>query len=80
MDFDGDPSPVVLDLYASIFEKRDFYVFTDARDRLIDTVINHFRDQMVQTGFAGRSDIHSRSFPYGFEPFQDLDILSSVIL
>ena len=44
-----------------------------AGQRLVDGVIDHFVDQMMQARFTGGPDIHGRSQADGLEPFQNFD-------
>lgn len=48
--------------------------------RLIDSVVHHFPDQVVQTPFPGGTDVHTGALTNGFEPFEDLDGISAVLV
>ena len=52
---------------------------TVASECLIDGVVHHLKDQMVQTGTVGGiTDIHARAFAHCLEAFEDSDVLGSV--
>ena len=45
---------------------------------LVDGVVHDLVDQVVKAPGAGRSDVHARPLSYGFEPFQNRDVLRPV--
>jgi hypothetical protein len=45
-----------------------------AGERFVDGVVDHFVDEVVETGRRGGADVHTGAFPDGFESFEDLDI------
>jgi hypothetical protein len=49
-----------------------------AGEGLVDGVVHHLIDQVVQTHLAGRADIHGRAKAHGLQPFQNLDIFTGV--
>src|SRR5581483_7267711 len=57
----------------------DFDLVGESGERLVNGVIDDFVDEMVQTHFAGRSDVHCRTFADGFHTAEDLDGVGGVI-
>ena len=52
-----------------------------AGQRLVDGIIDHFVDHVMQTGAViGIADIHAGPFAYRFQPFQDLDRIRAVLV
>ena len=45
---------------------------------LIDGIVHHLVDEMVQTPRACGADIHPRPLPNRFQTFQNLDLLGAV--
>src|SRR5271165_4105564 len=50
-----------------------------AGHRLVDGVVDHLPDQMVQTPLTGRADIHAGAFTDGLQPFENGDGLGAVL-
>ena len=51
-----------------------------ACESLVDRIVDNFFDKMVQTSRVGRRDVHTRSFPDVFKPFENLNLIGAVIL
>ena len=51
----------------------DFDFGAIARQRFVDGIIDYFVDQVVQTRFTRRTDVHGRPFSDCFKAFQHLD-------
>ncbi len=47
--------------------------------RLVDRVVDDFPDQVVQTGRAGRTDVHARPLAHGIEALEHLDVLGGIV-
>ena len=62
-----------------VFIDSDFYVRTIAGKCFVDGVIHGFINQVVQTFLADVSDIHRRTFAYGFQSFQHLNAAGRII-
>ena len=75
-----DASSVIFYSDGIIFIDSHFDVRTVARERLIDTVVNHLIYKMVQTSFTNISDIHRRPLPYGLKAFKNLNTVRGVLL
>ena len=71
-------STIILYTDDVIFFNRYFNIRSESGKSLIDRVINNFPDKVMKTSLTGRTDIHTRSFPYSFQSFQDLNIISRI--
>ena len=49
-----------------------------ARQRLVDGVVDHLVDEVVEAALAGRADVHARPFPDRLEALEDRDVLCGV--
>jgi hypothetical protein len=68
-----DAATVIDDGHTSIVLDRDGDLTAMSRQRLVDRIVHHLVDEMVQAVGTGRPDIHGRAFSNWFEAFQDLD-------
>ena len=68
-----DTATVIGDFYTAVVEKPDVNLVGEARHGLVDGVVDHLPDQMVQTASACRPDVHTGTFTNGLEPLEDLD-------
>src|SRR6478672_3711795 len=48
------------------------------RERLVDAVVDHLVDEMVEAAGARRTDVHARPEPDRLEPFEDSNVLCGV--
>ena len=46
---------------------------------LIDTVINHLINKMMETSFTDVTDIHRRSLPHGLKAFKHLNTVRGIL-
>ena len=74
----GDAAAVVGDRDAVVRVDRDLDLGGLARERLVDRVVHHLVDQMVQPALARRADVHARPLAHGLEALQDRDVLGAV--
>ena len=44
----------------------------------VDRVVHHLPDEVVETLWAGRTDVHRRAFSDSFEPLENGDVLGPV--
>ena len=58
---------------------RDVHLIAEAGQRLVDGVVDDLVDEMVQSGRAGRADVHRRPLADGFQPLEDLDLVGAVV-
>ena len=74
MDADRDTAAVVRNTDDIIGFDGDFDVGTVPGERLVDGVIDDLVDQMMQTAFGGRTDVHAGAFAHGLETLEHLDL------
>ena len=75
-----DASAVILDCDRVVFVDRNVDVGTVSCQRLVDRVIHHLVNQVVQTFFSDVADIHGRTLPDRFQTFEDLDVGGGILL
>lgn len=80
MYFCRDTTPIVLYCTTSIFSESDGNQVTVTCHRFINRVINDLPNKMMESSFISGTDIHSRSFSYGFESLKDLDTTCIIVL
>ena len=69
-----DAAPVVGDGDRRIGVDDDFDAVAHAGQGLVDRVVHHFIDEVVQSLDVGAAHVHARAAPDGLQSFQDLDI------
>jgi hypothetical protein len=52
--------------------------FAEAGEVLVDGVVQHFKNAVVEAAFIGIADIHAGSFADRFEAFEFVDLLGTV--
>jgi hypothetical protein len=75
----GDAATVVLDGDRVVAVDDDPDQVAEASDRLVDRVVHHLVDQVVEPRRAGGADVHGRPLADRLQPLQDLDG-SSIVL
>ena len=45
---------------------------------LVDGVVHHLVNQVVEAFVAGIADVHGRAFPHGLQAFEDLDLVGVI--
>jgi hypothetical protein len=48
--------------------------------RLVDGVVDHLIDQVVQAHLASRADVHGRTQTNRLQTFQDLDVFACIVV
>ena len=76
----GDSPAVIRHSHGIILMNRNLYMIAGTCKSLIDRIINNFINQMMQTSGRSGSDIHTGSFAYRFEAFQNLYLISAIFL
>ena len=71
---------VVRHLDGVAFQNTDLNVRTITGQRLVDTVIHHLINQMMQTPLGDITDIHRRSLTNGLKPFQHLNAACRILI
>ena len=79
MQVNRDPPAVVDHSYAIVDVDRNLDLVAESRQGLIDGVIHHLIDQMMQSSFRGVSDIHSGSLSDRFQTLEDFNIVGLII-
>ena len=70
---DRDPAAVIDYRDRIVQMDRDFDGVAISSQCLIDRVVHHFIDQVMQAQLAGRADIHSRPLAHGLPAFKNRD-------
>src|SRR5690606_22469506 len=78
MDAHGNAAAVVDDGQRAVLVDDDVDAVAIARHRLVDAVVDHLYEQVVQPARVGAADVHSRPPAHGFQAFEDLDLLGLV--
>lgn len=78
VDVDGDASAVVDDTDTAVVEQRHLDVVAVAGEGLVDRVVDHLVDEVVQTTLSGRADVHAGTLAHGLESFEDRDVAGTV--
>jgi hypothetical protein len=75
---DGDAAAVVRDgdRIVRVQRHRDGVAITG--ERLVDRVVDHLVDEVVQAPDPGRADVHARTLAHRLEPLEDRDVLGVV--
>ena len=71
---DGNAAAVILDGDGTVPVNRDFDFAAEARERLVDGIVDDFVNAVVKPRFVRVADVHARAFPHGLQPFQALDV------
>ena len=74
----GDAAAIVDHLDAAVGLQHDFDVRAVAGQGLVDRVVHHFIDQVVQAARSGGSDVHARALPDRFQAFKYGDVAGAV--
>jgi hypothetical protein len=75
---DRDAAAVVGDPHATVGQQGDLYPVAVPGQRLVDGVVDHLGDQVVQAALAGRADVHARPLADRLEALEDLDVAGVV--
>ena len=75
---DRDAAAVVGDGDGVVRVDRDLDVVGLAGEGLVDRVVHHLVDQVVQAAHTGRADVHAGTLAHRLEPLEDGDVLRAV--
>ena len=75
---DRDAATVVLDRDAAVLVEHHCDLVAEAGHRLVDRVIDHLVDQVMETAPAGVANVHGGAFPHRLEALQNLNVLRVV--
>ena len=76
----GDAAAVVADGAGAVEVEDDVDGFAKAGEVLVDGIVEHFEDAMVETALVGVADIHAGALADGFEAFEFVDLFGAVFL
>ena len=76
---DGDAGAPVLDRDRVVGMERDLDAVVAARERLVDRVVDHLGDQVMEPAETRRADVHPGPEPDRLEALEDRDVLSGVV-
>ena len=80
VDLGRDAPSVVVDGDRAVGIQRDHDLVAEAGQRLVDGVVHHLVDHVMQTrAVIGVADIHARPLAHGIEAFQHLDRFRAVL-
>ena len=80
MDLGRDAAAVIVDRDRPVGVERHVDQVAIARERLVDGVVDHLIDHVVQArAVIGVADIHARPLAHGIEAFQHFDGFGAVI-
>ena len=80
VDVGRDAAAVVAHGHRAVGVERDHHLVGEAGKRLVDGVVDHLVDHVVQAGaVVGVADIHARPLAHGVEALEDLDQFRAVV-
>ncbi len=77
---DRDPPAIIGDRDGAIDVDGDLDPVAEIGQVLVDRVVEHLEDAVVQTPLVGVADIHSGALPDRLQPFQLVDLFGAVFL
>ena len=80
VDLGGDTPSVVCDGDGSVLVDCDVHLCGEAGHDLVNTVVHNLVYHMMESAGIRRSDVHTGSFPDGFEALQRDDAVCVVLL
>ena len=80
MDVHRDAAAIVADGNGAIDVDRHVDLLAIAGQMLVDGVVQHLEDAMVQPPFIGVADVHAGAFADGFQPLQLVDFRGVILL
>ena len=79
MNVDRNAAAVVVDGDRVVGVNRDVDVVRVAGERFVDRVVDDLVDEMVQSAFRRRADVHAGALPHRLETFEYLDLARVVL-
>ncbi|MPM47057.1 hypothetical protein SDC9_93765 [bioreactor metagenome] len=74
MQADRNAATVVDDRYGVIRADKNFDMRAEPRERLIDGVIHHLGDEVMQPARIRGANIHARTAAHSLQPFEYLNL------
>src|SRR6266540_1834274 len=78
-DVDRDAGAPVPDRDRIVGVKGHLDTIVSARHCLVDGIVDHLVNEVVEAPRTGRADVHARPFPDRVEPLKDRDVLRGVV-
>ena len=75
---DRNPPSVVDDPNAAVGHEGDLGPGCEPGHRLVDGVVDHLPDEVMEAAWAGRADVHARPFAHRLEALEDGDVAGVV--
>ena len=76
---DRDAATVIHDLGAAVGVNGDVDAGGDVGHRLVDAVVDHLEDELVQAALIGGADVHAGTLPDRGQALEDLDVGGRVV-
>ena len=77
---DGDAAAVVADADRAVGQERRRDLVAVPRERLVDAVVEHLVDEVVEAALAGRADVHAGALSHRLEPLEHGDLVCAVFV
>ena len=73
MHVDRNAAPIIDHGHGIVGVHGDIYFVGETGHGFVNGIVDHFPDQVMQTHFAGRADVHGRPQAHSFEPAENFD-------
>jgi hypothetical protein len=70
---------VILHAYCIVPFQNHEYIIAMALHGLVNRIINHFKDKMMQSVYARGSNVHTRALSYRFQTFKNSNVLRRIV-
>ena len=77
---DRDAAAVVADADRAVGQERRRDLVAVPRESLVDAVVEHLVDEVMEAALAGRADVHAGAFPNRLEPLEHGDLVCAVFV
>ncbi len=75
---DRNAAPIVVDTTTAVGQQCHHDAIAEAGHGLVDGVVDHFPDEVMETLQTGGTDVHTRALAYRVEPLQDLNVFGAI--
>ena len=75
----GNATAVVDHCHRTVDVDGDVDLVAETRQRLVDRVVDHLVDEVMQSGWSGRPDVHRRPLADRFQTLENLDLVRAVV-
>jgi hypothetical protein len=76
----GNAASIILDGAGAVGVQIDVDDFAITGEVLVDGIVQHFKNTVVQATLIRVPDIHTRPLPHGFEAFELVDLVHAIFL